>query len=196
MKKDNLDINLNGAPNDNYIKFFKKFEDAKSLEPKQWNATHVLGYFIDKYENHYKSKYKFKFNTSAPSKCFEVFQIKKLSSILSSDPIILKEYIDWVFDAKVIKARRKLTSISFMTSEGVVGEYKMNYFLSDKKKIDRSTPLPENIKAVFKEIGFNLSNYGELSFLSQMTDMPESLIMAFKAIEFNGINKEFLGKIV
>ena len=42
---------------------------------------------------------------------------------LTADPSLLKEYIDWVYDNKVVKAKRKLTSISFMTNEGIVNEY-------------------------------------------------------------------------
>ena len=96
---------LNDAPNPNYQKFFDKFLEIETLETKNWKVPHLIGYFCKKYFETYKVKYKFKFNSPAPSKCFEVFQIKKLASCLTSDPVLLKEYIDWVYKTKVVKAK-------------------------------------------------------------------------------------------
>jgi retron-type reverse transcriptase len=192
----NDNINLEGAPNEKYEKFFKKFEEISILNPSSWNVTHLLGYFCKKYKEQYQTEYKFKFNSPTPSKCFEVFQIKKLAMNLTSDPTLLKEYIDWVYDNKVVKAKRKLTSISFMTNEGIVNEYKINVLLSndDKPGIDRTTPLPNKYKIVFETIGFPINTYGELAFIYQMDD--EKVKNAFSQIELIGFDKSKLEKIV
>lgn len=189
---------LTDLPNEKYQKFFSKFEEIDSLDVSEWKPVHLLGYFCKKYQDTYNVKYQFKFNNPSPTKSFEVFQIKKLASMLSANPKILKEYMDWIYENKVVKAKRRLTSISFMTVEGVVNDYKINILLKGKKNlnVDRSTPLPDKFKVIFQQAGVTISNYGELAFLSQMSDMPEALTEAFQQAEQKGFDKEVLGRIV
>lgn len=189
---------LSEAPNAQYTKFLKLIKTYDDVLISEWKPAHVLGYFIKKYESYYDIKYKFKFNTSAPSKCFEIFQVKRLASILSSDPTILKEYIDWVFETKVVKAKRRLTSISFITSESLVYEYKKNILLAPKSNgtIDRTTPLSDKLKDIFKTAGKNISNYGELAFLVHISASSPELQHAFDLAEQEGVNKQLLSKIV
>jgi hypothetical protein len=186
--------NLGEAPNENYKKFFLKFSEIDTLEVKDWKVLHVLAYFCKKYKETYQIDYKFKFNNSAPSKCFEVFQIKKLSQLLSSNPSILKEYIDWVYLNKVVKAKRRLTSISFMTVEGVVNEYKLKYLFSTSQTISRETPLPDKYKNIFNDKGFSLQTYGDLAFLSKMDDF--SIVGALQEAELAGLDKNILTRIL
>jgi len=197
-KDDNVGGKLTDLPNEKYKKFFDKFQEISLLEIEKWGPAHLLGYFCKKYFDTYQVKYQFKFNSPSPNKCFEVFQIKKLASMLTANPKLLKEYIDWIYENKVIKAKRRLTSISFMTNEGVVNEYKMNVLLAGKKNlnVDRSTPLPEKFKVIFQSAGVTINNYGELAFLSQMSDMPSPLLLAFEKAEQEGFDKEVLGRIV
>ena len=191
------DVELTGYPNEQYKKFFDKFSEIDTLEVKDWKTVHILSYFCKKYKEAYNKDYQFKFNSPSPSKCFEVFQVKRLASILTANPVILKEYIDWVYQTRVVKAKRRLTSISFMTVEGIVNEYKVNVLLSSNKpNIDRSTLLPENYKQIFKQVGFDISTYGELSFISQMSDMPFEVIGAFQKIEELGFDNNLLKRIV
>lgn len=189
---------LNEYPNDQYRKFFEKFPEINTLDIKEWKTVHIISYFCSKYKEIYNKDYQFKFNSPSPSKCFEVFQIKKLASMLTANPALLKKYIDWVFETKVVKAKRRLTSISFMTVEGLVNEYKFNVLLVGKKNlnVDRSTPLPDKYKAIFKEANLNISTYGELAFVSQMAEMPFEIIGAFQKIEEEGFDKEVLSRIV
>lgn len=189
---------LTDVPNKQYQKFFDKFSDIENIDVNEWKPVHVLSYFCKKYKEQYNVKYQFKFNSPTPSKCFEVFQIKKLASMLTANPKLLKEYIDWIYETKVIKAKRRLTSISFMTNEGIVNEYKMNVLLVGKRNlnVDRSTPLPDKFKIIFQSAGVTISSYGELAFLSQMSEMSNELLSAFEKAEQEGFDKEVLGRIV
>jgi len=189
---------LTDYPNDQYRKFFDKFAEIETLDTKEWKPVHLLSYFCKKYKEQYGTDYKFKFNSPSPMKCFEVFQTKKLASMLTSNPTLLKEYIDWIYANKVIQAKRRLTSISFMTVEGVVNEYKFNVLLAGKKNlnVDRSTPLPENYQAAFKEAGATIKTYGELAFVSQMSDLSFEMQGAFIKLEALGFDKEILERIV
>jgi hypothetical protein len=189
---------LTDYPNEKYRQFFEKFAEIETMDVKDWKPVHILAYFCKKYQAQYTTKYQFKFNSPSPAKCFEVFQVKRLAMLLSSNPNILKEYIDWIYETKVVQAKRRLTSISFMTHEGVVQDYKMNILLKGKKNlnVDRSTPLPDVYKKAFAEAGTVINTYGELAFVSQMDPMPVALSVAFQKIVAEGFDVEVLGRIV
>lgn len=189
---------LSDVPNDQYRKFFDRFQEIETLDVLQWKPVHVLAYFCKKYKETYQVDYKFKFNSPSPSKCFEVFQVKKLAYMLTEQPNLLRDYIDWIYLNKVVKAKRRLTSISFMTAEGIVNEYKMNVLLSGKKNlnVDRSTFLPEQYRAIFNQsAGVSINTYGDLAFLSQMED-NEDIKSAFEQIVEAGFDMEILKRIV
>jgi hypothetical protein len=196
-KKEITGGELTDYPNEKYRQFFDKFAEIETLDITNWKPVHLIGYFCKKYQEQYQTKYQFKFNSPSPTKCFEVFQIKKLAMLLSSNSTILKEYIDWVFLTKVVQAKRRLTSISFMTHEGLVQDYKLNILLKGKKNlnVDRSTALPDKYRNVFGEIGINIGSYGELAFLAHMTQTPQ-MTQAFQKIEELGFDKEVLERIV
>ena len=189
---------LTDCPNDKYRKFFDKFNEIEHLNIIDWRPTHILAYFCKKYQETYQVKYQFKFNSPSPLKSFEIFNIKKLAMLLSSNPQILKDYIDWIYLEKVTKAKRRLTSISFMTHEGLVNDYKINVLLSGKKglNINRSTELPAQYALVFREAGVTMKTYGELAFMSQMSNMSQSLLDAFNKISELGFDREILSRIV
>lgn len=199
MKEQSLKItNLGEGPNEKYRKFFEKFDEIDTLDVSEWKTINVLAYFCKKYQEQYGIKYAFKFNSPSPSKCFEVFQVNRLGMLLSKQPVILKDYIDWVYSNKVVKAKRRLTSISFITNEGVVNEYKINILLANKNSINvsRSTPLPEKYEAIFSDAEIIVKTYGDLAFMHQMIPMSDKLIIAFKNIENIGFDMEVLKRIV
>lgn len=198
MTDKDIDIQLGGSPNLKYEKFFEKFKEIDTLDVSSWNATHVLAYFCKKYKETYNVDYKFKFNSPSPSKCFEVFQVKKLSMNLTSKPNLLKEYIDWIYFNKVPQTKKRFTSISFLTKEDIVTEYKFNFLFADKKpvNVDRSSQLPDDYKTILLQAGFAANTYGDLSFIYQMNPIPDNLLEAMNQLESLGFNKEILGKII
>lgn len=170
--KENLNIQFDDAPNDAYKKFFLKFKEVETLPTNEWSVTHLIGYFCKLYLDHYNVNYKFKYNTTAPSKCFEVFQVKKLGQNLSGDAVLLKRYIEWAFKEKVKSAKRKITSIAFLSHETLVNEYKLKYLAGDlqDQKMDRATNIPEEFMQIIKKYNYSISTYGELSFLLQIEE--------------------------
>lgn len=155
---------LTDVPNNYYKKFFNKFNEIKSLSVSEWRVVHILAFFCKRYKEHYAVDYKFKFNTPTPSKCFEVFRIKSLSQKLSSDPVILKSYIDWLFDVDIKRAKRKITSISFITYDDKINEFKLLYLANAiPSSLNRTSPLPAEIIHIMKSKGnFIISTYGDL----------------------------------
>jgi len=193
------DIEFSDYPNDKYKKFFDKFSEIETLDVSQWKPAHLLGYFCKKYKETYKANYAWKFNNPAPSKCFEVWQMSVLASKLSANPKILRDYIDWIYENIVPQAKRKLTSISFMTKEEVVNDYKINVLFAGMKgsNVDRTTPLPAIYKDIFAKAGFLINTYGDLAFLSQMSPMPREISCAMMdIIDKHGFDKDILKRIV
>lgn len=191
------DDELNPIPNDKYKKFFEKMSEIETLEVAQWKTAHLLGYFCKKYKEVYNDDYTWKFNNPSPSKCFEVWQMNTLVARLSANPQILKDYIDWAYKNLVPRAKRRLTSISFMTKDEIVISYKMNVLLAGKKNLDvsRATSLPDNYRKIFEEIGVFVNTYGDLAFLSQM-EQTDEMKAAFGKLDELGFDKEILGRII
>lgn len=189
---------LGDYPNEKWRQFFEKFPEIETLDVNEWKTVHILAYFCKKYQEQYNVKYSFKFNSPAPPKSFEVFQVKRMAMLLSSNPSILRDYVDWIYLTKVVQAKRRLTSISFMTNDGVINEYKLNVLLAGKQNlnVDRSTPLPDKYKQVFVDCQVHAHTYGDVAFLSQMDPMPESVAIALDCIEQMGFDKEILRRIV
>ena len=197
MSNEDFGGNLNDYPNEKYKKFFDKFSEIKTLNISEWKPLHLISYFVQKYKDQYDVKYQFKFNSPSPVKSFEVFQIKKLAQLLSSNPQIIKEYIDWIFINVVPKAKRRLTSISFLTAESTVNDYKMRVLCVGKKDsgVDRSTSLPDQYAQVFNDCQVHAHTYGDVAFLSQMEPMPENIAVALDGIERLGFDMEILKRI-
>jgi len=177
-KEDNNCGEFGEYPSVKWTKFFETFKEIETLSADKWKPVHLIAYFCKKYKAAYDVNYQFKFNSVSPVKSFEVFQVKKLSMLLSSDPVILQQYIDWVYEIKVVKGKRRLTSISFMTHDELVNDYKFNVLLGKKKQlqIDRSSPLPADIREIFKDVDY-VKTYGDLVFV-------------FRAIEGNSDNSQ------
>ena len=162
------DISLSAQPSIHYEKFFAKFSDIEILPIEKWDTTLIVAYFCKLYRQHYNTDYTFRYNNSAPSKSYEVFQMRKLASMLSANPIILKGYIDWFFATKIVLKKKRITSMAFLTDANTVNEYKFSNLLMGKQVIvDRNTVIPSIYGSIVNDHGFAFTNYGELSFIKR-----------------------------
>lgn len=163
---------LQDLPYPKYKDFFAKFSEIDSISVDQWKPLHLVAYFCKLYKNQYQLDYKFKFNSSAPSKCYEIVQIKRMAQNLTSDPVKLKKYMDWAFVEKVKNSKKRITSIAFLSHEFMITEYKLKYLAGElrEQQIDRTTQIPDNYLSIIKQFGYQINTYGDLSFLIQMSD--------------------------
>lgn len=190
---------LTPIPNDKYKKFFEKFGEIETLDVSQWKVAHILGYFCKKYKETYGLDYSWKFNNQSPTKCFEVWQANTLAAKLSANPKILRDYIDWVFTNYVPKTKARFRSVSFITKDETVQDYKMNVLLAGQKnlQVDRSTSLPSNYSDIMREIGnVNVNTYGDLAFLAHMDPMPSNIAQALEKLAEFGLDQNVLKRIV
>lgn len=187
---------LTTVPNDKYAKFFAKFQEIDTLPTDQWKLAHLIGYFCQKYQSTYGVPYSWKFNNPNPNKCFEVWQMNTLIAKLSSNPKILKEYIDWAFNTLVPQAKRRLTSISFMTKDEVVNPYKINVLLNKRPSVDRASYLPEEYHKLLGQYFSTITTYGALAFAIQVEPRPAGLDDALERLTNAGFDLSILERIV
>jgi hypothetical protein len=193
--KTQIELEFQNIPNSNYEKFFAKLKQVESLPTEQWKINQTLGYFCKKYKEKYKLDYQFKYNNPSPSKCFEVWQMSSLGSKLSTNPVILKEYIDWIFKEIVPKLKKRFTSISLLNKDEHLSFFKTNIYFEKQTSVDRTTPLKQEYIDLFKEINIHINTLGELSFINQMPKTPE-LTNIFNRLQSSGFNLEILKKII
>jgi len=182
---------LRTVPNEKWEKFFALFNEIETLEVAQWKTAHLLGYFVKKYRETYNIEYPWKFNNENPKKSFEVWQLNVMSSKLSANPQILKDYIDWGYANLVPKVKTKFRSISLFTKDENLIHYKMNVLLAGKKNLNvsRSTPLPNNYLTILKQHNYDsVATYGDLAFLFHMDPWSQNFhetIEDLQAVEFD-----------
>lgn len=190
---------LTDAPNDYYKKFFQKFNEINDVPVSEWKVVHVLAFFCKKYKEEYATDYKFKFNTPTPSKCFEIFRIKSLCQKLSSDPVILKSYIEWLFAVDIKRAKRKITSISFITYDDKINEFKKLYLSNNiPSTLNRTSPLSAEIIHIMKTKGnVIISTYGDLVSYYNVYKNDPPFKDAYNEIISSGLTSQaILDKIV
>lgn len=154
-------------------KFLAKFDEIETLKNSQWKEVHLLAYFCKKYEEHYRMKFALSFR-GAPSKCNEIYMIKKIMYMLDSTNMrTIRAYIDWVFNEKIIPGRLKIRTIGFLTTPGFGNEF--NMYQTVQTKIVKTTELPFEYKQIATSLDLEVSTYGDLAFVKMALDAaPES----------------------
>jgi hypothetical protein len=171
MKQQDAALDISSAPSPAYAKFFAKFSEIDSLPVNEWKINHLLAFFCKLYKTHYTIDYTFRLDNKAPSKSYEVFQMNRLAKMLSKQPSILKDYIEWFFADKLIAKKKRITSLALMTEIGIVNEYKFKFLLNtSKSSIDRTSKLPVNILSIVEKFDDSIKTYGELAFAKLYAD--------------------------
>lgn len=148
--------------------FFKKINLHKETPVEDWKEYQILGYLVARFESHFQRKFAFALN-SQPAKCSEMFFIKKIVySLDAKDPEIVKKYIDWVFDKKIIPGKVKIRTIGYFHNSSFA-----NQFLDDLKKLNqitRTTALPEEYKTIVNYFKAPAETFGDLAFVKKVIE--------------------------
>ncbi len=153
--------------------FFAKFAEIQELKNSKWKDVHQLAYLTQRYEKLYGKKFVFSLK-GAPSKCPEMVFIKKMCAMLgTSNARTIREYIDWVFDKKIIPNKMKIRSLTFFMTPGLGNEFYL--YRTEQNRIDKTTQLPNEYKEIIESLGLPVSTYGDLAFAKLALDQaPES----------------------
>lgn len=148
--------------------FFKKLSMWKETPVDDWKEYQILGYLISKLESYLERKFAFALS-GQPSKCPEMFFIKKIIySLDTKDPEIVKNYIDWIFETKIIPSKVKLRSVGYFHNASFA-----NQFLDQAKKakqITRTTPLPIEYKSIVDFFKAPVETFGDLAFVKKVIE--------------------------
>jgi hypothetical protein len=196
--QENIAQPISKYPSIYWERFFNRFNEIETLPTNEWKALHLIAYFCKHYNTYYHNDYSFKFNSNSPSKSYEVFQINKLGGILSTDPKIIKDYIDWWFATQIIKKKNQIRSMAFLTDTNIVNIYKFDILIPGNLSIDRTTALPKEYIDIISLYEPEIKTYGALAFANlvvksgngskQYNDM-------FTALMGNGLDLTILDKI-
>src|SRR4030067_2910326 len=156
---------LNLLPSKRWVNFFKKFDEIEMVPISKWKPVHHLSYLTKRYEEIYGKRFSFTLDR-APGKCTEIYLVKKLMAVLgTSNQRIIKEYVDWVYDKKVIPQSLKFRSIGFFANPKFCNEFHLETI--EKSKIGRGTSLPIEYQLVVDRFGFEMNTFGDLAFAKQ-----------------------------
>ena len=146
------------------VRFKTRLSEFQSIPRTEWKPEQILAYIMQRYEQTFNVEYSLSLS-GPPSKCQEIYCIKRMQSILNSeDPAISIAYVDWVFDTIIIPKKMELKSLAFFFTTNVVRDFKAKYKKS--KKILRSTQLPSVFGSVINSFGYDfLQTYGDLAFV-------------------------------
>jgi len=185
LEFDEAYLNLLSKP---WQKFFRKFAEIEEIPVSEWKPVHHLAHFALRYEQHYGKRFSFSVR-GAPSRCAEVYMLKRIGGMLgTSNQKTLKEYIDWVFDAKLIPTSRKIRSLGFFANTSFCNEF--HAYVSERSRIYRYTELPDEYKKVAESLDIPANTFGDLAFAKAAIDMSRDSesVAPYKAL-FNELYK-------
>lgn len=175
-------------------KFFKKFEeiDDPNMKPSQWKEVHVLAYICKRYEQQYGRKFSVTIK-GAPTRSPDMYVVKRIiASLNTTNMRTVKEYIDWVFDKKIIPKKTHFRKVGYFLTEGFANEF-FHEKMNKKSGFKRSSGLPAAYIKIAEDLGINISTYGDLAFLQMAverkpddTDNPRYVLLA--NLELLGLN--------
>lgn len=143
--------------------FFNKFEEIETIKVSQWKPVHILAYFDKRFREHYKKNFAYTCKP-VPGRCVEIVLVKQMIAMLGTTNMrTIKEYIDWVFDEKIIPRNMKIRTLAFFGTAGMANEFFQKKAAKDR--ITRSSIIPDSYKQVANECGVSAATYGDLAFI-------------------------------
>lgn len=151
------------APNDLYKKFFQKLSEFDNTPVSEWTNNELLGFLVSTFYKTTKKPYGFKYNTEAPSKCYELFLIKKLKLRISQDNQILKSFISWIIENKL--GSKKIRTLALFVDDKNIQDFNMKFMANQiSQKISRTDVLSQSIASIVSQYNQNIKTYGDISF--------------------------------
>lgn len=196
MANDEINNPLDGLSKP-WQKFFKKFEEIENIKVSDWKDVHVLAHICKRYEKQYGHKFAVTIK-GAPTKSPDMYMVKKIRAMLGTTNMrVIKDYIDWVFDQKIIPRRVQFKKIGFFVTSAFVNDF--NFNRKKKTEITRSTEVPAAYKHIASELGVAITTYGDLAFLNMAIerngDPSSPQFILLKNLELLGLDLDKLKEI-
>lgn len=160
-------------------KFLDKLKESKPEKIHKWEPIHLLSYNLECFKRVYGLDYSLSF-AGPPSKCTEIVLTKRLFSVLNTtNPVLVKEYLDWAWKNKV-EGKTRIRNISFFNNAGVANEFK--FFWKEKNKVTKTSSLPQDCLDIIADLNLPIQTYGDLIFVKAVLEAdstsPENQVYA------------------
>lgn len=191
-------LGIDAKPSKHWQNFFHKLGMFERFAPDQWQEIQLLGYVCDRYKKLYGREYSIAMK-GAPGKCSEMFFIKNMIRTLgTSNMNVAKQYIDWVYDKKIIPGNKKIKTFSYFMTAGLVNEFQFEK--TESEIIKRSTELPKTYKEIADNLNVSVNTYGDLAFVKMAYDkangdLSNTYVQFFTSLIGNGFNVEVLERL-
>lgn len=198
-KKDKLSgLKADGTPNLYWQRFKKRLNEFENIKVCDWEDEEVLGYLLKRYKDHYEIEYGLSYS-GPPSKCSEMYCIRRMNATVGTTKgEILKDYIDWIFDANIIAKEKEIVSLGYFFHPGLCSQYRTIF--RTRNKVTKTTTLPETYIIKASDFGISISTYGDLAFAKMAIDRspedyPEytALFASLKELGFSDLMLNNLG---
>lgn len=182
-------------------KFFLKMKDIE-IEPFKskvflWKPEHILGYICKRFKQLYGKEFAITIK-NAPSKCPDMFFVKRMiQSLNTTNMVIVKEYVDWMYDTKIIPENKKIRTLAYFMTAGFCNEF--HFARAENEIIKRSSTIPKPFKDLAESLNISASTYGDLAFIKmaaeRTTDLNNPNVQFIKNIQALGFELSTLEKL-
>ena len=145
------------------------FQDSEKWKNKSDGLVCVLGYFCHKYEEHYDTPFALSLNEKGLFRGPEINILRRVYKSLGDSYAGVRQLIDWYFQEKVQRRKKRITSLSFLAAPFTINEFKMAW--KRKKHITRDKALPDGMIKWIEDFApdvkniVNLKDYGDLKMM-------------------------------
>ena len=155
-----------------WAKYLVKANACSNIPSVEWKDPQILGYLLLRFKAYTGRDFALTFS-KAPTRSPELHFIKALQAMLSTmNGDVIKEYIDWCFDYKVIPQKIQIRSFALLNNNTLVNDFLA--FRSKRKRLSRSTPLPKEWAERAKEMDIEVETYGDIAFIMLAVERGEA----------------------
>jgi len=156
-----------------WIKWEKEYRHFWK-DPEKWKNKNdglmcVLGYFCHRYEEHYDTPFALSLNERGLFRGPEVNILRRVYKGLGNSYVGARHLIDWYFQEKIQRRKKRITSLSFLATPFTLNEFKLSW--KRRQHITRDKPLPggmlkwiDDFAPQVKDIT-DLKDYGDLKMM-------------------------------
>jgi hypothetical protein len=155
-------LTVDGTPNAYWRRFKERLEAYEEVPVKDWKEEQMLGHIIKRYKDVMEVDFALSYS-GPPTKCKEIYCLRRTILALGADdgPTV-KQYIDWVFDTKIIPQKMTISSIAFFFTTNLVLTFKKD--MRKQNRISRATELPKEYSDIAIAFELDVKTYGDLAF--------------------------------
>jgi hypothetical protein len=192
-------LNADGLPNAYWRRFKERLESYQEVPVDDWKEEQMLGHILKRYKDIMGVDFALSYS-GPPTKSKEIYCIRRTILVLGADdgPTV-KQYIDWVFDTKIIPQKMIISSIAFFFTTNLILTFKRDS--RKQNRITRATELPEEYQDIAIGLELDVKTYGDLAFAKvALDDDPDNEDLniyssLFVMLKDNGFDESILSSL-